>query len=877
MTKRLFTLFLIFLACAEAALAGSGIFIRGGFNNWTASPDWEFEDQGGGVYTLRDKTVYGQFKVADASWSSACNYGGGSDRLTLGKAYALVAGTNSNITCGGTYRCAKITLTLSGAEATLMLEGEDATTAAELTAVYVIGSHNNWDFNSTSGKLVPTARADEFRGRVSFAAPAGESLCYWRIYEQLGMGGSWGNPGGANTSGHVTTGTLERGSEGCITTSPGTYVVTFNVKTGVFSCENEPSVASGVEVMPQGAVLVTEVPRSVRILSMNNSLIDRNDQPAIFNELARQMGKDALWTKHTLLGQSLLTHYNEGEEAAPDGTASARKMVRSQAWTHIILQEQSATPRTNLAEFRSSVRMWKEYIRAHCPNPNAVIIVPMNWAYSDDWSRFGTDSHTLYENYLAVAREQGVTLCPVSEAYARYFEAEGEAQTMQLYTDNRHPSLKASYMAACMEYALIYGEPVSTIGYKPEGLSEAEARQMRTYAEATMQRFANPVDHHAGRICFTAQIVDQAGQPMQAAGDVTWTVSGGGTLGADQVFTSDGTPGTYTVTARSGDLVRTARLVVARAVEAQQEETPATQPSFALRHDGTAYTQDFDAIGTAADAPLPEGWRIDRQLAAPRTVGTFAAASTHTDYQGGANLSPTAKNGLYNFGAGDGATAADRALGGISTGISGGTRCVNVYAHMVNDGPEAVRSIELEYDVEKYRNGNNAAGFCVQLYTSADGVSWASAGSDFYTYFAPDARTEGLAEVPSQVVHVKHTLATPIPARGELYLAWNITVAEGTAANAAMALAIDNCRLLPTYDLASGLVTPEASAGRITVVGSEVRFGGQASRALVARADGAVVADVRHATSLDIAHLPHGIYVVQAVVGGKRQVAKLMR
>lgn len=875
MTKKLFSLILILLTCTDFALAGSGIFMRGGFNNWAASADWEFEDEGNGVYTLKDKTVYGQFKVADASWSSACNYGASSGRLTIGQPYPLVAGTNSNIAPDGTYKCSKITLTLSGTEATLLLEGDNAGTPAELAAVYLIGSHNNWDFNSTTSKLTPTGKANEFQGKVMLSAPAGESLCYWRIYEQLGMGGSWGNPGNANTSGHVTSGTLERGSEGCITTSPGTYIVTFNAKSGAFGCENVPSVASGIEVMPQGAVLVPKVPGTVRILSMNNSLIDRNDQPSIFNELAQQMGKDAKWTKHTLLGQSLLTHYNEGEDNAPDGTPSARKMVRSQPWTHIILQEQSATPRTNLAEFRSSVRMWKEYIRDHCPNPNAVIIVPMNWAYSDNWSQFEVSSRELYENYLAVAREQGITLCPVSEAYTRYFKSEGEQQTMQLYTDNRHPSLKASYMAACMEYALIYNEPISAITYKPEGLTDAEAQQMRTYAETTMQQFDNPVDHHAGRIRFTAQIVDQNGMPMQTADDMQWTLSGGGTLDGNQTFTSDGTLGTYTITAHNADFTKSAQLIVGKAIE--QQETPDTQPAFVLRNDGTPYVQNFDAIGSAADATLPEGWRIDRQTSAPRTTGTFGDAVLRTTYQGGSNLAGNAKNGLYNFGAGDAAMATDRALGGISTGIAGGTRCVNVYAHMVNKAEEAITQLNVEYDVEKYRNGNNAAGFCVQMYTSADGSNWVSAGEDFYTYFAPDARTEGLAEVPGKTVHVKHALAIPIPSKDGLYLAWNITVAQGTAANAAMALAIDNCKIEPVYDTTNSIGTTHAPEGKITIAGGSVHFGTLASRATISRLDGVVITDVHNATSLDIAHLPHGIYVVQVVTAGKKQAAKVMR
>lgn len=259
--------------------------------------------------------------------------------------------------------------------------------------------------------------------------------------------------------------------------------------------------------MPQDAVLLTEVPEEVKILSLNNSLIDYNDQYKVFNEIAAHMGKSASWTTHTLLGKSLLTHYNEGDMLTSEGTPSAKMMVRSEAWTHIILQEQSATPRTNLKEFRESVRMWKEYIRANCPNPNAEIIIPMNWAYNE-WDTFKANNKILYDNYMAVAQEQGVTICPVGLAYEAVFDNEGSEICNLLYSDNRHPTLTATYLAACLEYALIYNEPANSINYYPEAISVEEAQSMRQYATSTMSAFVNPVDHHAGKIKFSAKVVD---------------------------------------------------------------------------------------------------------------------------------------------------------------------------------------------------------------------------------------------------------------------------------------------------------------------------------------------------------------------------------
>ena len=214
------------------------------------------------------------------------------------------ARTGTVVICSDKFKCSKITFThAEDGSATLLLEGS-IDSDSEITEVYVIGDNNSWDFNDASGKLSATANDGEYQGTVTMVAASGENVCYWRIYEHLGMAGTWGNPGGANTSGHKTSGTLERNSEGCITTGPGTYIVTFNINTGTFNCEDIPSVASGIQVMPQDAVLLTEVPEEVKILSLNNSLIDYNDQYKVFNEIAAHMGKSASWTTPSLVSIS---------------------------------------------------------------------------------------------------------------------------------------------------------------------------------------------------------------------------------------------------------------------------------------------------------------------------------------------------------------------------------------------------------------------------------------------------------------------------------------------------------------------------------------------------------------------------------------------
>jgi hypothetical protein len=757
----------------------SGIYLRGEVNSWGAVNDWEFSDEGDGVYSLYDKTLSGAFKVADANWSSACNYGSNGTSAMIDTPYQLVLGTNDNISCGGnTYVCKRIVLTIADGNATLLLQSDDDETG--LTSVYVIGDNNGWNYMDTSGELQLT-EDNIFTGQVTMNA-GDDGYCHWRIYQRLGMVGVWGAE--SDLTGDNTSGTLVKGSTGTVSTAAGTYDVTFNLTTGEYSLVKSASTPTTMTLQPADVVLVPELPEQVKVLSLNNSLIYYNDQDAVFNDIASSMGKNANWTKHTLLGKSLKTHWDEGDGIAEDGNPGAKMLVRSDAWSHIILQEQSSLPRTDIETFRANVKRWVDYIREYCPNPNAIIIVPINWAYSGDWANYTAFNSTFVKNYQDVALDLGVTLCPVGVAYQAVYDAEGANGTNTWFLDDRHPTLKATYMAAAMEYGLIFGENPTAINYAPSDLSSSDAASMRTYASNALNGFTNYVDHTAGKVHYKVTVRDQYGMEIEPADPVVVTVSDGGTIDSENVFTTDGTNGTFNVNATTGSFNADATLKVATA-----ETEVVVYPAIELNEQTLSASENFNAIGDDATATLPQAWRIDRQITAPRTVGRFDLADTQTMYSGGVNLASNAKNGTWNFGADD---TSDRALGGISTGVADATRCVNLYAHLLNTGNKNIENVNVSYNVEKYRKGSNAAGFAVQLYYSIDGRNWTSAGDKFRTYFAPDSETAGYASVPGETVAVSDVLDVPISRGCDLYLAWNITVASGDAANAAMAIGIDD-------------------------------------------------------------------------------------
>ena len=223
------------------------------------------------------------------------------------------------------------------------------------------------------------------------------------------------------------------------------------------------------------------------------------------------------------------------------------------------------------------------------------------------------------------------------------------------------------------------------------------------------------------------------------------------------------------------------------------------------------YTQNFSSMGVPLSNPSPSSLPADFSVAtavAPRTIGALVGTSATTARVGGANVSSTAASGSYNFGAGTATLGdGDRAVGFISSGTAAGSG--NLYGQFVNNTGGPLEGLLISYDVEKYRNGSNPAGFRYQLFYSFDGLSWTNAGPGFFTAFAPDADNSGFPTAPGATASVTNrTLSVAVPSGSNIFLAWNYSVASGSVTSNAQALAIDNISVLGI-----GAVTPTNPSG----------------------------------------------------------------
>ncbi len=206
---------------------------------------------------------------------------------------------------------------------------------------------------------------------------------------------------------------------------------------------------------------------------------------------------------------------------------------------------------------------------------------------------------------------------------------------------------------------------------------------------------------------------------------------------------------------------------------------------------GNNINENFYSLGTSASATLPTNWKVDK-ISTVRRVGNYTSAGNTTNYNGGVNLSSSAGNGVYNFGLGEAATANNRAIGGLSSGS--GSQSINVYAFFKNISSEQITQVDISYDVMRFRNGKNDAGFSIQMYFSKDGTNWTTAGTTFLSSFLTNPDNNGAAIVPIETKHIlNQTLSgLNINQSDSLFLAWNYSVTSGTTTSNAQALGIDN-------------------------------------------------------------------------------------
>jgi hypothetical protein len=292
----------------------------------------------------------------------------------------------------------------------------------------------------------------------------------------------------------------------------------------LFFCAN--FAASGDETRP---------PKTVRLLTVGNSF--SHNATHYLGELAKAAGDTLILHEANVGGASLELHWGKAVafEKNPDdknglyaGGRSLKGELTSGKWDFITLQQASIKSH-DVTTYRPFAGQLMDYIRQNAPG--ATVLLHETWEYRADDPRFAQKAAVagepatqdeMYQGlsgaYRAIARELGVRLLPVGDAFhlanhdpqwgyrasAKKFDPNkakpGELpdQThslnvgwtwkkqadgkLKIGMDGHHANAAGEYLGACVWYEVMFGRSAEGNAFVPPGLDPAEAKYLQRTA-----------------------------------------------------------------------------------------------------------------------------------------------------------------------------------------------------------------------------------------------------------------------------------------------------------------------------------------------------------------------------------------------------------
>ena len=172
------------------------------------------------------------------------------------------------------------------------------------------------------------------------------------------------------------------------------------------------------------------------------------------------------------------------------GTHSAEpgRLGIDQPFELVILQGGSFEPlaEETRAHFRETVIDLNGMIRA----TGAEVALYMTHAYVEPEERFEPGLiDKIGSTYVSVGNEIEALVIPVGLAFERAYAQRPEIVLHETF-DGTHPSMLGTYLAACVVYRTLYGQPATEIEYTYFGaVSDKDAAFLRQVADDTVSAF----------------------------------------------------------------------------------------------------------------------------------------------------------------------------------------------------------------------------------------------------------------------------------------------------------------------------------------------------------------------------------------------------
>lgn len=290
-----------------------------------------------------------------------------------------------------------------------------------------------------------------------------------------------------------------------------------------------------------------------KVLFIGNSYTAYNNLPQLTANVALSTGDTLVFDSNTPGGQTFQGHSTNSQTTSK---------IQAGGWDFVVLQEQSQLPSFPIQQVQNQVFPFARKLDSliHVASPCAQTLFYMTWGrkngdanncqfFSDVCTYEGMDN-LLRERYMTMANNNNAMVSPVGAVW-RYLRENHPG--IELYqSDESHPTLEGSYVAACAFYTAIFRKNPELITFNA-GITATVAEQIRQAAKLVVYDSLSiwNIDAYdpVADFSFTAQTNQLTFEnESQAATEYLWDFGDGYTSTEENPTHAYAAIGSYTVT-----------------------------------------------------------------------------------------------------------------------------------------------------------------------------------------------------------------------------------------------------------------------------------------------------------------------------------------
>lgn len=212
-----------------------------------------------------------------------------------------------------------------------------------------------------------------------------------------------------------------------------------------------------------------------RVLFIGNSYTGVNDLPLLVSTVVKFQNDSIYYDSNTPGGYTLNGH---------SSNATTLAKIAQGNWDYVVVQAQSQEPSFSPSQVASSVLPYAHKLDSliHAASPCAETVFYMTWGRKNgDASNCGVYppvctyagmQSRLRSSYLLMAQQNNASVAPVGPAWR---EVINQNPSFDLYqSDESHPSIYGSYLAACTFYSTFFQRKVQPNNALIAGISAAD-------------------------------------------------------------------------------------------------------------------------------------------------------------------------------------------------------------------------------------------------------------------------------------------------------------------------------------------------------------------------------------------------------------------